>query len=242
MPLKIQKESDSIKLSLKKNGLDGIKINVEFFGDVSGSMKGCYDKDEPMDICMQKLLVFASIVDPDQELVVHSFSDSFKTIGTFSVNDYEHIHQNFDSTLSGGNLWQGTDYNCALSTLTRSPIQPVKSFFKRLFSNSDTIQQKLKSGEPKLIFFTTDGDDYGSHDALYKTLQTIVDTTNIFVMFIGIGPQAKSALTKIDEDFDGIGTLLVDNIVDLTNDDFCDSIITEEFKDWYNALTQTETK
>ena len=58
-------------------------------------------------------------------------------------------------------------------------------------------------------------------------------------MFIGIGREAKKTLTKIDEDFDGIGTLLVDNIVDLANDDFCDSIITEEFKDWYNKVTST---
>jgi hypothetical protein len=261
MPLKVQKESDSIKLSLKKNGLDGIKINVEFFGDVSGSMKGCYDKDKPMDIAMQKLLVFASIVDPDHELVVHSFSDTFNTIGTFSVDDYESIHSHFSSNLRGGNLWQGTIYNCALSTLltvkpstkivTTTEVKPSKSFFKRLLGGTETVVKStvvqddtvVKSNdEPKLIFFTTDGEDNGSHDELYQTLQSIVDNTNIFVMFIGIGKSARKTLTKIDNDFEGIGTLLVDDIVKLADDDFCDSIITEEFKDWYTSVTQQINK
>lgn len=258
MPLKIQKESDSIRLSLKKNGLEGIKINVVFFGDVSGSMKGDYNKDKPMDICMQKLLVFASIVDPDGKLPVCSFSHEFQAIGTFSVNDYESIHEHFDSSLSGGNLWGGTDYNCALSTLVKkqkttkikqeTSVVPSKSFFKRLIGGTDVETRQVKettevvvksTEEPKLVFFTTDGEDYGSHSELYKTLQQIVENTNTFVMFIGIGSSAKRTLTKIDNDFDGIGTLLVDNIVDLANDDFCDSIITEEFKDWYNKVTST---
>jgi len=246
MPLKVQKESDNIKLSLKKNGLEGINIDVEFIGDVSGSMHGCYDKDEPMDIVMQKLLVFASIVDPDKELAVSSFSHEFETVGTYSVDDYESIHEKFDSRRNGGNLWGGTLYNCALKTLLHSKTTTTGGFFGKLFGFNKTVTEEVTNEKnttsPKIVFFLTDGADSGDEDELYDTLQQIVDNTNTFVMFIGIGSHARRKLTQIDTDFDGIGTLLVDNISQLADDDFCDSIITTEFKEWYADVPKSLIK
>lgn len=268
MALSCKKAQDQVQLSLAKNNLSGIEIDVEFIGDVSGSMHGMYGVGKPMEDVLQKAIAVASIIDPNKELTVTAFSDISIPLGTFSTDEYDSIADAFDGSRSQG-FWSGTNYASPIGELVDTHknfgkeefeyVDEVKttktepSFFSRLFGAkaheiTEVTQRKVKKPsliteepKPKLVLFFTDGEDYGNQNLLYKQLKYLVEKTNIFVMFIGIGT-AKSTLQKLDEDFDGIGAVCFNNTKELTDEDFADLLITREFSEWYNRKVLKSTQ
>jgi hypothetical protein len=266
MALGVRKAQEQVKLALSKNNLADIKIDVEFITDVSGSMSSMYGTGKPMESVLQKALAVATVIDPNQELLVTAFSNSAIPLGTYGVTQYDSISNDISSERPG--YWSGTNYSSAIELLVNEhqlfnqpivtrelveeEVEEPSNFVSRLFGSKPKISVKkvykdvVKTDhiidgakpEPKLVLFFTDGGDGGSKTTLYKQLKYLVERTSIFVMFIGIG-QAKSTLRQIDEDFDGIGSIILEHPDDLSDDEFADLLITREFSDWYKRKVTT---
>lgn len=228
MALKTTKELEIQKVSsliTQKFGRD-FSINVKFLADVSGSLQWAYRDGRSMENLLQRLIAFSDQADPDKSVQVFAFSGSAGQIGTFNTS-------NFDSPISMFTerswFWGSTNYAAGFDSIREARTARTTGMF-------GLGSRAVESDEPELIFFLTDGRDYGSRGDLLSTLKALINK-NCFVIAVGVGdPHEFQLLSELDNLLDGFTLMLASDFAHLDGDAFYDRVLMNvEFSNWLKA-------
>lgn len=258
MGLSLAKEQTKV-LSLKKslnNGKD-FKMQVVLMQDVSGSMSDEFrgSTNSLMESVLQRVLAFASQVDPDGQVEIVAFSSRAHYIGNMDIGMFDNATDSFLQAAKPV-LWGGTDYGCAFecykknagstkSIVTKTVLQEQapKGMFgaiKGLFGAKETVEVQVQeevvvagvkdANHPTLIVFITDGEDFGNKDRFLNALKEQVNEGNTFVLLLGAGnePTDFRLLEHADRQLEGVSFVSAKGVKDLNNDEFYSKLMTKE--------------
>lgn len=258
MALSLAKEQQKV-LSLKKtlnNGND-FKMQVVLMQDVSGSMGDEFQggKNSLMESVMQRVLAFASQVDPDGKVEMVAFSSRAHYIGDMDLSAFDNATDTFLNAAKPV-LWGGTDYACAFecynknagsttTTVTKTVLQEQapKGLFgaiKGMFGAKETVavqvqEEVIVAGKkddkhPTLIVFITDGEDYGDRNRFMKHLEKQANSGDTFVLLLGAGnePTDFRLLEEADRKYNGVSFVSAKGVKALNNDEFYTKLMTPE--------------
>lgn len=166
-------EKSIINLS-KTAGYDfsALKSRVKLVLDYSGSMRHMYSSGKVQDV-ITRLLPLALKFDDDGDLDCYLFSNGYKKVIPCTKDNYKNY---VDTELQETSCFymRGTEYAPVLNA----------------------IHKEVTAAIPDFVIFITDGDNCDK-PATDDTIRSM-STANCFIMFVGIGTENFTYLSKLD--------------------------------------------
>lgn len=165
---------NKVTINLSKStgvSFDNLKSKVKLVLDYSGSMRSLYNNGTVQRV-ITKLLPLAIKFDDDGELDCYLFSNGHKAIESCTEQNYVNYISSVVET--SGFRMGGTEYASVLKTIHKEDTNKIPTF----------------------TIFITDGDnsDKSETDAIIRK----ISNDNGFVMFVGIGNDDFTYLSKLD--------------------------------------------
>ncbi len=240
MALQLKKEAETVGLLLTKKGIKpSIQIDVQMLVDVSGSTQDEFDRGL-MDEVFQRTLAFANKVDPNGQIEVTAFASRAHDCGQFDPSDFDKFPKEFLRRAKPV-LWGGTEYAEGFKSMQTKFEEKAKGVGAAVMSGLKSLfgggtKTTAPAGAMRAIIFITDGEDFGSERELHSAINTLLDG-NTFILALGINsnPSNFRKLEELDKKFDGFSYVHVKKYADLSNDEFYDKLLSDEFVTWLKA-------
>lgn len=197
---KLELRKDVVLNLAKSIGLGGQTMQVKWVIDISGSMRGMFDRGV-VQKALERFVPISMAFDNDQEMEVYPFHDGVNkcenncTVNNVSGYIKEEILKRFQ--------FGGTNYAPAinkvmkdffLDTANVTTTKTSSGGIFGLFKKAEVVTSVAKI--PTLILFITDGncfDESAAEEAIIEAAKH-----GVFFQFIGLGPDSFSFLRKLD--------------------------------------------
>ena len=228
MTVSLQKRTDAAKTSivnlLKQQKAEGIDLGelvaqVIIAIDFSYSMNLRYDNGEVQEAVERALALSLSGLDDDGTIQVFFFDDDSYKMESVTEQNYQGFVSNWASRHSMGR----TNYAPTIRDIVK-----FASGKKKLFRRSTDMADQA----PVFVIFVTDGEPY-DQEATKRELTSAAHLP-IFWQFLGLGkvPFLNKLNTLSGRTIDNVGLTKMDDMSDMDDVAFFNSIIGEFFTKW----------
>lgn len=241
--LNLAKEQKAVlSLTKAKNQGKDLKMQVKLLQDVSGSMSDEF-QDGLMESVLQRVIAFASMIDPDSKVETYAYSTNAMYLGELDVSVFDNATNVFLQKAKPV-LWNGTNYSKAFTLLNENSgaakavdvaVEPTGLFgkIKGMFGGAKAVEVAAEvpaAAYPNLVIFITDGEDFGSRTSFMSELKRTIADGNTFVLLLGAGnhPTDFTLLEEADRQLEGVDFVSANGIRDLDNDSFYEKLLTPE--------------
>lgn len=221
-------------------GLNGQVAQVVNVMDISGSMRGLFDKGVVQKVT-ERSLALAVQFDDDGEIPVYPFGrDSHKSIRLTRPDFFGFVEREIRSKFSlEGDTLYGKPLRRIIDDHFPGAITngaPTKGFFKKMFSGNGGMSETITikplgntSVDPVFVIFVTDGNN--NDRQLAEEIIVKAAVLPMFIQFVGIGNSSFDFLKKLDDlngrFIDNAGFCHIPNIETITDDEFLSEMLNE---------------
>jgi hypothetical protein len=224
MPLDLEKREKVFTLSLEKQNVSKITVQVGFCADISGSMSNLYDNGT-MQTLVERLTVVGIKFDDNGQIDTWAFNESVRELDNINEANCEtFVNKKF------GRIGGGTNYSPALEE-AREHYAPQK---KGLFG-------KVEVQPPAYLMFLTDGEAGDSSET--DRLLAKMESEGIYIQFVAIGTGSKfEFLQEMADKYSNIGYSHFEKLNKTTDEEIYDSLVNPEFVGWMKSKYPTYIK
>lgn len=240
MTINLEKRINLVKKKIEDKQFTG-DLEVALVLDVSGSMNSIFRSGLAQDV-IERILAVGVNLDKDKVIQSYVFSDGVKRIEDINLENYSNYAQK--EVYNKGFVGGGTNYAPAMKAAAEGIVNKKKEKFKigSLFSKkkTETVAETTRNGNPLLVFFVTDGDNWDSHQAE----QTLIDLSgeNVFFQFVGISENENTSFSFLEK-LDNLSGRVRDNAnffnsknTSAISDEALYDELLKEFPTWYDLV------
>jgi hypothetical protein len=216
--------------------------------DITGSMRGLYQNGTVQSLA-ERLLAVALRFDDNGTLDSWSFCDGSDELTPITEKNFANYVN--EEMVNNRNIskWNGTNYAPVLRDIagfyfgmSKEVIterqEKATSFLGKLFGKTETVRdvQVVTSGGqndgklPVYLMFITDGENFDGDEA-WAVLEAL-KTQNIYVEFVGVGPETFKFCRKAADAFGNVGFVQIKNVDTISDEELYSSLLNEEFCTW----------
>lgn len=239
--LNLQKQTENLKLSLKKKNvvIGDTKLRVGMALDISGSMQQNYRNGEVSDF-VGKLLPFGCIFDDNSEIDSWAFNHDYQELPSATPSNYDDY---VGIGMKGLNINGGTNYAPVMSNILnfyfgydeKETVSYEKAsgilglFGKKNKLVSKQVEAVTESSLPAIVFFVTDGEC-----ADYQHTEWVLASNEdkpVYWVGVGVGNSRFTSLENFKNKFDNFDLITVESL-SLDDEDLYDKILSGGLKDF----------
>ena len=239
MALSLSKREENFALSLSKKSITKITACVGAAFDVSGSMSDEYRSGLMTEFCA-RLMPLGLRFDDNGEIDNWAFDHGVHQIGAITKANYEQFVQNEVAPLVGG----ATNFAPVLQSIythyfgrTEKQTTTTSKGFLGFGSKSETTEVQIPGtagDKPVYLLLQTDGDNSDKRET--EALLAKLETTSIYIQFIGIGTDTNFRFIRdMGDKFSNVGFFHIPNLNKITDDELYSNLINDEFKQFMQS-------
>lgn len=238
------KTSKILQFQLDKMEISGIRAQVGFAMDVSGSMSYLY-KNGYMQLFNNRIYPIAEKFDDNQSMDVCIFDDqAIEMIDMDASNYQDYIEKEIIN--SDMDIWGGTYYEPAISIFVKKwfgnsnlPKTKIKKgLFSKLFGSSKEEEVENNNNEkistiqkiPSYLIFQTDGENFDANQT--KAMIEKLKNFDMFISFVGVGNESFNFIRELSEQYENVGFFHIADIKNISDEEIYEGLITEKLSSW----------
>lgn len=233
MSISLDKKVSLVKaITTRRKIPDGAVMQVKSCIDISGSMRGMFDRGVVQEL-VDRLLAVAVRFDDNQSIESYAFGSGAVMLEDIKPEHFgSYVTKKFlPQAGNSGHLWSGTNYAKALQLILNDgkadAPAPSGGFLSGLFGKKKEVAASVSA--PTYLMFITDGDT--SDESASEKMLAALGEQNTYVQLIGIGP-GLNWLQKMGDKYDHVGFVTLPNLSTMTDEQLYEELLTEELATW----------